>query len=214
MRKTLATLLASAAGLAGACGDNDVDLFAPRPECKGDAVTAYQGTFRTLADPTTTAPTIIAATVLNGMSGVPRNAVFRIGYSGPIDPATLTVDSVRVYGPVNPVPATLGPDATGTVIELTPSAALVANTTYCYNVNYSAVVRGTNGLPVQGLGWCFTTGSTIQTTAPTIVAVSPGEGLPSVPVNANVRIVFSGPIDPLTVTDATITLSGGGEPGV
>src|SRR3954464_3467684 len=46
MRNILATLLASAAWLAGAaaCGDNaEGNPFDPKPECKGAAVAAYMG---------------------------------------------------------------------------------------------------------------------------------------------------------------------------
>jgi hypothetical protein len=47
MRKTIATLLVSSAWLAGAgacSGGESSSLFDPKPECKGAAVTAYQGT--------------------------------------------------------------------------------------------------------------------------------------------------------------------------
>ena len=45
MRKTIAMLFGSCAWLAGACGDNEgLNPFVARPECKGTAVTAYQGT--------------------------------------------------------------------------------------------------------------------------------------------------------------------------
>jgi hypothetical protein len=44
-------------------------------------------------------------------------------------------------------------------------------------------------------------------TRTTVVAVSPADQLLSVPINANVRIVFSGPLDPLSVTAATAELS-------
>jgi hypothetical protein len=40
--------------------------------------------------------------------------------------------------------------------------------------------------------------------------VSPGDKLGNVPVNANIGVVFSGPIDPLTVSGTTISVSGGG----
>ena len=49
---------------------------------------------------------------------------------------------MRLAGPVNPVPATLSLDATGTVIRLVPTAPLVANTSYCYYVYWSQPVVG------------------------------------------------------------------------
>ena len=47
-----------------------------------------------------------------------------------------------------------------------------------------------------------------------MVAVSPADQLPNVPVNANIRVRFSGPIDPLTVNGTTIQVSGGNQTAV
>jgi hypothetical protein len=45
MRKTILTLLSSAAALAGACSNDEAtNPFEVKPECQGSAVTAYQGT--------------------------------------------------------------------------------------------------------------------------------------------------------------------------
>ena len=53
-----------------------------------------------------------------------------------------------------------------------------------------------------------------QTAAPTIVAISPADQAGSVPVNANIHVLFSGPIDPLTVNGTSIQVSGGGQTAV
>ena len=45
-------------------------------------------------------------------------------------------------------------------------------------------------------------------------AVSPADKLGNVPVNANIRVRFSGPIDPLTVNGTSIQVSGGGQTAV
>src|SRR5262249_10506251 len=105
------------------------------------------------------------------------------------------------------VAATVSVDATGQVIQLIPTAALAGSTTYCYSV--VAGVLGTNGKAATTFSACFTTGTSLQTTAPTVVAVSPADQVTNVPVNANVRVVFSGAIDPLTVTGSTLQISGG-----
>ena len=106
------------------------------------------------------------------------------------------------------VASTIGLDATGTVIRIVPTGAMQANKTYCYYVQGG--VQGTNGLAAQQLGICFTTGAGPQTAAPTVSVVSPANLLSNVPVNANIRVQFSGPVDPLTVNDSTIQVTAAG----
>ena len=107
------------------------------------------------------------------------------------------------------VTSTVSLDATGTIIRLAPNAALAVSTRYCLSVTN---VQGTNGKAAQNYSPCFTTGSSSQTVAPTVVAVSPMDQLGNVPTNANIRVQFSGPIDPMSVSGTTIQVSGGGQP--
>ena len=176
-----------------------VFLDATATDVNGTTVTAIRARLRTVADPATTAPAVVALTPFErgGRGAAQRGGgdwVQRAAECGDGDGRQRAV-----AGPVNPVPATLTLDATGTVIRLVPTAALAPNTSYCYYV-LTQTVLGTNGLPAPSVAQCFTTGTSLQTTAPTVVAVSPADQLANVPVNTNVRVVFSGPIDPLTVT--------------
>src|SRR4029077_13108741 len=57
----------------------------------------------------------------------------------------------------------------------------------------------------------FTTGTATDTTAPTVVAVSPLNGTSNVGVNAFVLVKFSKAIDPVSVTGSTVQISGGGQ---
>ncbi len=148
---------------------------------------------------------------------MPRNTAIRIAYSAPLNPATITTTgatpSVSFFGNgQNPVPATVTLDATGTVLQIVPTAPLAATTQYCYYVSYYTALRGTNGLAAPAVTACFTTGTGSQTTAPTVVGVSPADQVSNVPVNAQVRVRFSGAIDPTSVTSTTLQLSGGGQP--
>ena len=175
----------------------------------GNAAFSYQGSFSTVGNPATTAPSIVNDPLLNA-SGVPTNAVVEIGYNEPLNVSTMTAANVFVQlnsTGVNVV-STIGLDATGTVIRIVPNAALQPNKLYCYYVQ--AGVQGTNGLAAQQRGQCFTTGAGPQTVAPTVSVVSPVNQLSNVPVNANIRVQFSGPVDPLTVNDATIQVTAAG----
>ncbi len=54
----------------------------------------------------------------------------------------------------------------------------------------------------------FTTGTAANTTGPTVLGVSPPSGLTAVPINAQVLVQFSEPVDGLTINQ--VTLSSGG----
>ena len=174
-------------------------------------MTAYQGLFTTRTDPSLTAPAIVATSPLNGVGGVPLNALVEIGYTLPLNPASVTAASVflRNNQTGTIVATTLGLDSTGTVIRMVPSLPLLASTAYCYFVQ--AGVFGTNGLAAATTSSCFTTGVSSQSSAPEVLSVSPAGQLQNVPLNANVRIVFSGPIDPLTVTGTTVRVAAGSQ---
>ena len=158
----------------------------------------------TLGDPTTTAPVVVNYSPQNNAPNVPLNVVLDVGYSEALSAATVNTTDVLLQDPNSQtVTATVTLHSTGTVIHLVPSAALTARTQYCFSVQN---VQGTNGQAAQSQSNCFMTGGA-QTTAPTVVAVSPADKLVNVPVNANISVLFSEPIDPLTVDGTTIQVT-------
>ena len=181
----------------------------------GNAVNSYSSSFTIMEDPAVTAPAVVNVSPLSAAAAVPLNAVIHVQYSEALNAATVTAQSVVLRGNgQNVVAATLGLDATGMIVQLAPSAPLAANTQYCYSVNSyytSSSVQGSNGLTAQGYYACFTTGAAAQGTAPTVKAVSPANGLSNVPVNANIDVLFSGPVDPTTVNATTIQVTGGNQ---
>ena len=160
-------------------------------------------------DPALTAPALVNVSPMSGATGVPLNVVPDAQYSAPLDPTTVIAANVYLYNTATgkTLASTLTLDATGTILHVTPSAALAANT-YYYVYLYN--LKGANGLTVPSTIDAFTTGGSPQTAAPTVLTVSPADKLSNVAVNANIGVVFSGPVDPITVTGATITVSGGG----
>ena len=181
----------------------------------GNAVTAYSASFTTAGNPATTAPAVINESPASGAKNVPLNVIVEAGYSQPLSAGTLIASAVYLNGPGGTVASSLKLDTTGTVVELTPNANLAAGSQYCFYAYGSQSVtgglQGTNGLSTNNLGYCFTTGAAAVTTAPTVVAVSPADKLANVPVNANISVEFSSPIDPLTVNGTTVKVSGGGQ---
>jgi len=95
----------------------------------------------------------------------------------------------------------------GTVIQIKPTTALAANTAYAYQI--TSGVQNANGSAFAGRGFSFVTGAGPDNSGPTIVSVSPHNGLSNVGDNAAVSLAFSKPINQLTVSGSTIQLTYG-----
>lgn len=187
----------------------EVFLDATATDVSGNTLTAYQGSFNTVSDPASTAPALIAVSPLNGAVGVPQNAVIDAGYSQPLSASTVIPANVTLTASATgtAAPAALTLDPTGTIVHIAPAVALGASTRYCFALQH---LTGSNGLAVTNATSCFTTGTATVTTGPAVVAVSPASQLSGVPLNARVSVLFSAPVDSLTVNATTIALSGGG----
>ncbi len=177
-------------------------------DADGNTMNAYQSQFTTATDPVSTPPTIVNYSPALNAINMPLNTVVDIGYSEPLASSTVNSTNVTLSGPSGKVAVEVHQDPTGTRIIATPSAPLAASTRYCIS---GANLQGANGLAAPGINYCFTMGTAAQATAPAIVTVSPLDQLIGVPVNANISIAFAGPIDPLSVTEASIQVTGGGQ---
>jgi YD repeat-containing protein len=171
----------------------------------------WQGSFTTVADTSTIAPAMVSTNPANQAPAVATNVVIYIGFNETLNSGT--VNSTNVYltqstnnGPIiGSTPSLL---AGGTVITLTPNTTLTANTPYFYHV--TSGLQGTNGQPFSTNSWSFTTGAGTDLVAPTINTLSPPNGSSNVGNNPFVRVLFSKPINPLTVNANSIQLTSGG----
>jgi YD repeat-containing protein len=180
----------------------------------GNPVTAYQGSFTVTLDPTSSTPKLLSVSPMDRATDVPLNAVVDIVYSAALDPATVTAQSVYIFDGSSgntPLPAKLTLDATHTLLHIVPTALLAPNTRYILSF---IGVQDTNGKTVNAPYTSFLTGTTTATVGPTVTLVSPADKLVNVPLNANLHIRFSAPVDSLSVTGTTVKLSGGGQTAV
>ena len=176
----------------------------------GNNLSAYQGSFTTAADTSAIAPVAVSANPAYGTNGVATNVVIDAGFNEVLSAAT--VNGTNVYltqGFSTVVPSTVSLINGGTGIRIVPGAPLQANTQYFYHL--TSGVLGTNGLAMSENDLYFITGNGTDTTVPTVVSVSPPNGSTNVGDNVEVHVVFSKPVDPLTVGASTIQLSGGGK---
>src|ERR1044071_5647375 len=80
------------------------------------------------------------------------------------------------------------------------------------------MTTGARDLAGNGLAfafvWSFTTSPTRDTTRPTISYEDPPNGATGVAISRKIAVIFSEPMDPLTITTTTYTLSQGTAPVV
>lgn len=171
---------------------------------------SYEGTFTTVADTSTTPPAVTGTSLDSAAGAVPTNAPVLIGFNEALNPATVNTTTVQLQNqmvfPFVTIPSAVSLVGGGTVIQLTPSAALAANTFYA--VVISTELQGTNGLAFVGTTLGFQTGAGPDTTAPVVVSVAPPDSSVNIGDNSIIRVRFSKPIDSLTVSAATIQVTG------
>jgi RHS repeat-associated protein len=175
----------------------------------GNTLNAYQGSFTTAVDTTNVAPQLIATNPVSGSNQVPTNAVIDLKFNEPLDPTKLTDISVQCYQNSSWIQTALVPQGDGSLLQVIPRFPLAPNALIQCFLNTSLV--GTNGLQFSGgMQLQYTTGAGPDTVIPTVVSVSPPSGRSNVGDNAYIRIVFSKPINPLTINASTVQLAANG----
>lgn len=160
------------------------------------------------------APTVTAVVPANGEMNVPTSSTVRITFSEPMDATTITTANITVRNTATsaPVAGTVTYDANTRVATFTPGG--LANATN-YTVTVSTGVKDAAGNQLATpFPSTFTTAAAPDLIAPTIVSRTPTNGATSIAVDTVVRVTFSEPMDPLSITTSTITLTptAGGSP--
>jgi len=188
-----------------------VFLDSTATDLAGNPLNNYQGSFRTEIDPATTAPFVVRTSPRN-TNGVVLNPVIELEYNEPLDPATINSTNVVLRqntGGQSVVASTVSLVSGGRVIRLVPNAPLAANTNHFYQVTTG--IKDLQGMsPTFTNTFFFTTGTETDNTNPQVVSVSPPNGALNVGVNAQIHVRFDEPINPLTVSGATIAVNAPG----
>jgi len=142
-----------------------------------------------MAGPDFNAPYVVNSNVYNGETGVPINAVFTMQFNKPLDQSTLnSYVGLFTYPSFELVATNASFSADGTKVILTPTSNLALDQLY-YLESYG--LQDLSGNAQQGFGDMFTTGSTTDTTPPTVQAISPPSGFVGAPTNTLLQILFS-----------------------
>lgn len=170
-------------------------------------------TFTTGATPDNTRPTLVATIPIHLTTGVPYNNPVKASFSEPMRVTTITTATFKLTGPGGvPVTGTVSYNPLTDTATFTPLIPLSPLTTYTATVTNAAADLAGNALLAGTTPnpWTFTTGTTANTTRPSVTFVTPFNTETGVPVNRKVTATFSQAMNPATIGIATFTLVGPG----
>jgi YD repeat-containing protein len=189
-----------------------VFLNATAQDVNGNSLTAYEASFTTVANTSTVPPSAVSVSPVNAATGISTKLAIDVGFNETLNPATVSPTTVTLNPTAggSPVATTVSLIGGGSIVQVVPNVALKANT--AYYVQLTTGIQGTNGLALANAVniTSFTTGAGPDTAVPTVLSVSPPSGSTTVGDNAQVVVLFSKPINPLTVSGSSIQLKGGG----
>jgi len=188
-----------------------LDSFSDLSGHDGSGTSAY---FYTSGGPDTAAPAVYSVSPLNGMTGVPVNAVVVVTLTEQVDLTSITGNTFRLLQGGAPVPGvtTLSYDQK-TLTFSRSTLALAPSTTYTIQLSGYSDNSGNIGAP---LSTTFTTSASaaLDTTKPTLISISPADGSTGVGLTTPVVVTFDEPVrldssnSGLGVSVAGVTLSG------
>jgi len=149
----------------------------------------------TQADPTTGPPVLTA--ISGPTEGAALNVIFEASYTKELNAATVTPTSFQLLEDGVPIPAAL--TIAGSVIRLTPSQILEPFTSYQLVV--TADILDLQGFPVPTMNLNFTTGEDVDFIQPEVTNISPLATQDKIPLNAQIRVQFSEPVNRRSVLD-------------
>jgi hypothetical protein len=168
--------------------------------------TAYSWTFTTVG-----VPTVTSTIPVSHATGVPLNQAISATFSEPMNPASINAATFLVTGPpgATAVLGTVTYVAASNTAIFTPTINLSPTDPYTAEITIGAMSAG--GLPLAAnYVWTFTTGTTTNSSTPTIIFTNPGSGATGVPLNQKVTATFSTAMNAATINGTTFTLAGPG----
>src|ERR1700676_876270 len=154
---------------------------------------------------TVTPPTVASATPLSGAAGICPNATITATFSKAMNPSTINATTFTVAPGVS---GTITHDSTNTIFTFTPSSSLALSTIYTATITTGARDMFGNALATNFV-WSFTTGAN-PCQPPTVISVTPPNGVVGVCPSTVVTATFSEAMNPATINATTFTLTGPG----
>ncbi|MEZ0313454.1 MAG: ice-binding family protein [Myxococcota bacterium] len=157
------------------------------------------------------APTVSSNSPLNDAVGVPLNAEMSVAFSEAMDPSTLTTSTFALKQGSTTVAGAVS--YSGNTATFNPTSNLSPSLIYT-----ATVTEGAKGLDNNALAndyvWAFTTGSSADTSAPTVSSADPLNLATSASTNRSITARFSEAMNPTTLNASSFTVKGPGNSAV
>ena len=156
--------------------------------------------------PNPNAPTVTSTIPASAATGVFINSKVSALFSTAMDATTLNATTFLVSQGTTAVAGAV--TTVGATASFAPAANLAVSTLYTATIKAGVKDASGNALAAD-YTWSFTTGTTADTTPPTVTATDPVNLAVNVPVAQKVSATFSKAMDPTTLTSTTYTLTTG-----
>jgi hypothetical protein len=175
-------------------------------------INSTSGYFYVAASTATATPTVQVASPATYTNPVPLNTIFDLQFNTPLNPSTVNSTNVYVFDNSNGnihIPVTLTQPQPNEIL-MVPTSALPANH-YLY-VYIGTGLQSTTSVPASSNQWWEYTGTTADSTLPTVTSAVPFNGASGIGVNVSPGVVFSKSIDPVSVNSNTFQVLNGDTP--
>jgi hypothetical protein len=142
---------------------------------------------------------------LNAAIAIPLNAEVIANVSAPIDPTTVTQNSIQLLNGANPVAGTVN-WINAQELTFAPASALAAGITYTVKV---AGFTDANGNAVTPFSSSFTTGTLASAGGLTLSSANIANGATGISTTSKIILQFSQILDPATVNSNTLEIMNG-----
>ena len=158
------------------------------------------------SSPGAAAPVVLSTAPADNAGSVPLNAKVVARFSKSMNAATINASTFLLEGPgTTTVTGAVSYDAGNRVATFQPPALL--DPTTIYNATITVGAQDTGGKAMAAAyTWQFTTGTTSDTTAPTVTSTSPNTGATGVPLNQKITALFSEQMDSATINTTSFTI--------
>ncbi|CAB3764458.1 hypothetical protein LMG29739_04361 [Paraburkholderia solisilvae] len=166
-------------------------------------------TFTTGAVAEVTPPTVSLTVPAAGAANTPLNTRIAATFSEDMDPSTISTASFTLTDASGAqVAGTVSYAAGARSAIFTPTTPALLNAGTAYNATITNAAKDLSGNALSAnFTWTFNTGSSADTTPPSIVSTNPANAAGGVCTNKSVNVTFSEAMDPSTITAATFTVA-------
>jgi len=157
--------------------------------------------------PDTTAPSVATTVPADADTAVALNGNIAVTFSEEMDPSTISDATFTLKQGADAISGKV--TYTGVTASFEPNEVLTAGTVYNGNVAVGAKDLAGNALEAA-FAWSFTTGTTLDTEAPTVLSTLPAAAAVNVSSSGSLSAEFSEAMNPTSLSATTFTVTGPG----